>query len=401
MIKIRKFISVLLLLALILCLFSACGENEKSAVTEPTLEPFTPIDDNPLKFVYTVNEDGRTCTITKYSPNAPADLVIPSTIDGYKVTAIGDYAFCYVSLNYFEPNLPSNFTSVVIPEGVTSIGEHAFQFCDKLKSVKIPSSVNKIGESAFSACEALEAIEIPNGVEEIGDYAFSGSDAIKSIFIPASVKYIGQQAFLRCTGLEWYAVDTNNQHYTVVDDILYTKDMTTLIHCPVQKTEVMKYPNGLRVVGDYAFTLCKEMTSVRLPDGVQTVGEGAFALCTKLKNVYLPDSVQSVGGGAFDCSSNIQEVRFGEGITKIGDKAFRQCNSITALYIPGTIETIGDHAFVPMNELKDVQFSGTKDQWESVVNGRIIFYPERGYILDVVVSCTDGDIHYTNGDVVS
>ncbi|MBO4264539.1 MAG: leucine-rich repeat protein [Clostridia bacterium] len=96
---------------------------------------------------------------------------------------------------------PKAITSVVISEGVTSIGAYAFSLCPNLKSVTIASSVVSIGNGAFSHCEALESIEIPNGVTSIGKCAFYGCTSLQTVNIPESVRTIGSEAFNYCGNL--------------------------------------------------------------------------------------------------------------------------------------------------------------------------------------------------------
>ena len=91
--------------------------------------------------------------------------------------------------------------SVIINEGVTSIGDGAFVNCKKLKSVRIPNTVTSIEDSAFSGCENLTSINIPNSVTSIGKYAFSDCSGLTSITIPNSVTSIGESAFSGCSGL--------------------------------------------------------------------------------------------------------------------------------------------------------------------------------------------------------
>ena len=94
--------------------------------------------------------------------------------------------------------------TVVIKDGVTSIGYHAFSYCSGLTSIEIPNSVTSIRYGAFYNCSGLTSIEIPNSVTSIGDWAFDGCSGLTSIEIPNSVTSIGVQAF---DNTAWY----NNQ----------------------------------------------------------------------------------------------------------------------------------------------------------------------------------------------
>ena len=107
------------------------------------------------------------------------------------VTSIGEYAFgsCW------------KLTTITIPEGVTSIEKGTFKYCDRLKSVTIPSKVTSIGESAFEFCGDLTSITIPENVTTIYSGAFFGCSSLKSITIPSSVTSIGESAFKGCNRL--------------------------------------------------------------------------------------------------------------------------------------------------------------------------------------------------------
>ena len=119
------------------------------------------------------------------------NVAIPSEIDGYPVTSIGDFAFedCF------------GLTSITIPNSVTRIGDGAFTSCSSLISITIPNSVTDIGDSAFNFCSGLTSITIPNNVTRIGDSAFWGCSSLTSITIPNSVTSIGDRAFEDCSGL--------------------------------------------------------------------------------------------------------------------------------------------------------------------------------------------------------
>ena len=97
--------------------------------------------------------------------------------------------------------IPRDATVVVIPEGVTSIGDEAFYDCEALKSITIPEGVTEIGKCVFYGCKVLTSVIIPEGVTSIGESAFWGCKALKSITIPEGVTSIGESAFWGCTSL--------------------------------------------------------------------------------------------------------------------------------------------------------------------------------------------------------
>lgn len=104
--------------------------------------------------------------------------------------------------------------SVIVNEGITSIGDSAFMFCDKIESVQLPSTLKVIERVAFNGCEKLREINLPDGLKEIQRSAFATySYDLKSIYIPASVNKIAEKAFEGCFALSSIEVDKNNLWY--------------------------------------------------------------------------------------------------------------------------------------------------------------------------------------------
>ena len=140
--------------------------------------------------------------------------------------------------------------SVVINDGVTSIGGEAFKNCTNLTSITIPDSVRSIGRYAFSGCNGLTSITIPDSVTSIGNYAFRGCTGLTSITIPDSVTSIGSYAFYDCTGLTRITI-----------------------------------PDGVTNIGTGAFRGCTGLTRITIPDGVPNIGQQMFYTCNSLTEV--------------------------------------------------------------------------------------------------------------------
>ena len=148
---------------------------------------------------YTVNADGKTCSVTGQGICKDREIVIPKTIDGYRVTSI--ITKTRDSDGFLTSGFDEAIKSVTIPDSVTSIGNSAFDGCTSLASVSIPDSVTSIGEDAFFCCKSLASVNIPDSVTSIGESAFRDCKSLASVNIPDSVTSIGVGAFQSCESL--------------------------------------------------------------------------------------------------------------------------------------------------------------------------------------------------------
>ena len=219
---------------------------------------------------------------------------------------------------------------VVIPEGVKSIGDSAFEYCKSLTSIVIPESVTSIGDSAFWRCSSLTSVVIPEGVKSIGDSAFWGCLSLTSVVIPEGVKSIGASAFYDCSSLTSVVI-----------------------------------PKGVKSIGAWAFYGCKGLTSVVIPKGVKSIGAWAFYGCKGLADangfviiqnvlhgyygkggdVVIPEGVTGIGVEAFKDCSSLASVVIPEGVTYIDDSAFYGCKRLRSVVIPEGVTSIGKKAF--------------------------------------------------------
>ena len=247
--------------------------------------------------------------IVEYHGDAQNDLVIPHTLSGYAVTAIGESAF-------WEH---TELKTVVIPQGVTAIGRYAFLDCTNLEKITIPEGVVIIDEMAFELCDSLSAVNIP-----------------------ASVQAIGNSAFYK--GL--ITVAPENQYYSSRDGVLFNKEQTTLIRYPVNKSgSTYTIPNTVTTLVDYAFYQCKSLTSVVIPSGITQIGIGCFSGCEQLKTVALPTGLTSIGDSAFSFCYSLTDVVLPETLTGVGDDAFVYCYNMAPVTIPDSVVSIGSGAF--------------------------------------------------------
>ena len=216
----------------------------------------------------------------------------------------------------------------------TSINRPWYQYREEIQSVVIENGITSIGDSAFCECGSLTSVTIPNSVTSIGDVAFYECGSLTRVTIPDSVTSIGETAFWKCTALTSVTI-----------------------------------PNRVATIGGRAFMECSSLTSITIPDSVTSIGFAAFSNCGSLASVTLPKGIASISESAFaDCHS-LTSVTIPDSVTLIGNGAFARCDGLTSVTIPASVAGIGDYAFDGCAKLTDVYYGGTAAQWETVEIG--------------------------------
>ena len=213
---------------------------------------------------------------TAISPKPTGHVAVPSSLGGFPVVGIGDYAFYGLYSAHYK------LESVTIPNGVTRIGKRAFSGCPNLTDVTIPASMAVVDNGAFSGCSNLKGVHISNLVNwcqitfvyssnplRQAHELYLNGERVTRLAIPESVTAIGDDAFAGCSGL----------------------------------TEVM-FPNSVTNIGNSSFMGCSGLMELALPGSVVEIGTSAFRGCSGLTEVEIPHGVKAIGGGVFsDCSS--------------------------------------------------------------------------------------------------
>ena len=369
-------------------------------------------------YEYSVLEDG-TIEITDYY-GSENDLVIPSEIDGYTVTKIGQEAFSEV---FYE----SAITSVSIPDTVTEIGAYAFEYCRYLTKIVIPNSVVVIGNGAFEGCYELSNIELPQHEMEIAPDAFDRTD-----------DYYNEKNWVD----GWFYIGTHKIRYAYDYNILENGTaQITDYNSPEKNVVIPSEIDGYSVteIGSQAFYI-SSIESVVVPDGVIRIGEGAFTANHNLTEIILPEHemeispdafdstdyyenpenwkndwlmignhkivyafeykvlengtasitgfnspqqeviipseidgylITEIGNGAFSWNDSIISVVIPESVTSIGASAFYDCDSLTQVSSPEHQMTVASNAFKYTPYFNDIR--NWKDYWLMIDNNKSVY----------------------------
>ena len=323
------------------------------------------------------------------------------------VTKLGDCAFIGCS-SLSDISLPdamtemglnvfcgcSSLTQVTLPDGITEIPFGTFRNCEKLADIQFSDELTSIGNFVFDGCSSLTQIEIPEGVTSLGTNVFYHCTGLNSIKLPSTLESIGKKAFVGTSlesleipenvssigeglfnGLDDYAddsytkikrivVDEQNTTYdsrdncnaiieTATDTLLYGSNSTNII------------PEGVKVIGKYSFSGCKELESIEIPSTVNDVEGHIFAKCSNLSKIIVsPDNrtYDSRGdcNGIVETSSNIlvsgcKATVIPAEVSEIQISAFSGCDGLLAIELPSAMREIKDMTFLGCTGLTSVR----------------------------------------------
>lgn len=282
------------------------------------------------------------------------------TVTVTKATTLGAYAFYYAGVQ-----------TVNLPDGLTSISNYSFAYCDELEEIQLPESIQSVGDYAFRSCESLKNITIPEGCESIGERAFANCRNLGSVTLSSTLTSIGQYAFGDCYRL--YKVfnnssfnlkpgeSDNSNSYTAYYALAVYEDGAQ----PEAEVQTEEGYGFLRVGGAWYLTsYTGGEEEVVLPSsftyGGTSVSKYAvphylFYQNSEMKSLTVSAAVTSIDEYAFyDC--DIEEVTFAQNgsLTRIEREAFENCYELKTLDFPSSLEYIGSYAFNYCNKLTAV-----------------------------------------------
>lgn len=245
--------------------------------------------------------------------------------------------------------------SIVLPKGITTIGDDAFSYNTSLTSIKIPNTVTSIGKRAFQGCTNLTSIEIPDTVTYIGDYCFSGCNRLQKIKLSKKIQTINQRLLQGCSSL----------------------------------TEI-EIPEGVKSIGYAAFISCNKLTTITLPASLTSFNGTAIAGLSRLTEVKVADGNNSFkfengillskdGKTMYMALLTLTEINVPNGVVSIvGDTL--SGSSATKIILPDTVSSnLSGTVFNGMNKLTKIELSSTSKNLK-LVDGNLYSYDGKRFI---------------------
>ena len=294
------------------------------------------------------------------------------------------------ALHWHGQNLTTTIQSVVIEQGVTSVGYWAFANCTNLKTISLPDGITVIEANAFDK-SGLTSIVLPNSVTEVQGSAFNDCKQLVSCDLGRGIKHIGKNCFWDCTALKslkwsdcletigrgcfisWGSGSSSDVGKIPLQDTLVFpatfRSMDEIFSCYTNVKVVIwnaRRPEGSGmgplynyyhsydkiIVGDEVeviptnlFRDQRKIDTIMLPESVESIGQNAFNGCTKLAYVNIPEKVQSIGKAAFYNCSALTSLKLPKGISEVYGSTFYGCKSLTRINLPEGVTAVGESAF--------------------------------------------------------
>lgn len=266
------------------------------------------------EFYYDLDTEAKTATVTreigrKYITYEIQTLNLPTTVsyEGTEyVVKLGEGCFS---------NSP-NLTTVNIPSGTISIPEYCFSNCKKLTMVNFPSSLDSISRGAFGNCSSLKKVSLPQGLVYLD--GFNGT-SISEITLPSSLRQISLAAPM-----------FHNEPY----------GDGAFAGTPLKRVVI---PQGVKILGDFTFSKCSNLTEIILPEGLKHIGHMCFESCP-ISSINLPSTVETMQRAVFNRCSNLTGIVLPASLRELGWKAFDSC-PLTSFEYPESLSVLRTRLF--------------------------------------------------------
>lgn len=330
--------------------------------------------------------NGEAC-ITDVDTSISGDVVIPSTLGGYKVVYIG---------------------------------ESAFEGCTRINRITVPDTVKQIYAWAFWKCRNLEEIKLGNNVESVGNYAFEDCSSIKEITVPENVEFFDIQAcrlcysletinilgkntrmgylssetypclehysaFLNCYNLKTININSENIYYCFDNGVLFSKDKSQLIwYSPCKTDSSYTVPDGVKSIAETSFYSNNYIETVVIANSVEKIGRSAFENCGRLKNIQIGKNIKTVGIYAFEGTPFFNDENNWEDGYLYLDNILLICNHNNTehdIVIKDRTEVIADYAFARPESIQYAESVSIPDSVKYI--GRSAFNADIDQFCDV------------------
>lgn len=316
------------------------------------------------------------------------EVVLPNNI-----TVIPDYAFEKCS-SLTNINIPTSLvqiranafsqtalTEFIAPESLKEIWLYAFKDAKELRNVEL-KNVTEIGDMVFENCEKLESIVIPETLEEIGASVFGGCSSLQDIDLPNKPLALDHNTFY---GSAYYEDKSNWEN-----GVLYVDNYLLAINSDFLNLSEYEVKEGTIAIAINAFlNNAKNLTKITLPEGLKLIGDKAFSSLYKLESVNIPSSVDTIGYNAFASTGisnnstnwsdnglyidgwlvNVQNTKISEfevkegtiGVSNGSDVSFipSRARKITKLTLPASLRYIGKNSFKQLTSIKEISLGGS------------------------------------------
>ena len=316
-----------------------------------------------------VKLNDKNIKITRYIGEG-LDVVIPSKLDNYTVTRVGENLFYY----------NREVTSVSFPNSVKKLDPFTLYGTYKIKKVIFGKYVTEIPSYFLFYCYGIKSYTIPPQVTKV-DYT-SFPKALKTLIIGKGLKIFGTDSIMGLSfPVEEFKVSRNNKYFSSKDGVLYNKKKTKLIAYPGgKKTSKFTMPSSVKTIVDSSFSDHKNLRNVIFTKNVKIIERWAFNQCEKLSSINIPKNITSIGWWAFHGCHSVTKLTINANKNlKIGDEAFsyltkiktlkvpkvsgygvfRNCYNLSSISIPSNVKTLTDEEFISCEKLKKVTIPKT------------------------------------------